>query len=95
MLAKLSEVQNRPLRNGAHNNVVKLDVVELPKFVLDVLSLGPKHPVRDKFTKVQILADAELNEIICAVQFETCKGESDDLTIKSEKLIIISLHNLL
>ena len=55
-LAKLSERQERLLRNGSHNNVVTLDGVELPKFVLDVLSLGPKHPVRDKFNEVYFLA---------------------------------------
>ena len=58
-LAKLSERQDRPLRNGSHNNVVTLDGVELPKFVLDVLSLGPKHPVRDKFNEVHFLADVD------------------------------------
>ena len=49
-LAELSGRQERPLRNESHNNVVTLNGVELPKFVLDVLLLGPKHPVRDKFT---------------------------------------------
>ena len=29
-LAKLSERQDRPLRNGSHNNFVTLDGVELP-----------------------------------------------------------------
>ena len=58
-LAKLSERQGRHLRNGSHNNVVTLDGVELPKFVLDVLSLGPKHPVRDKFNEVHFLADVD------------------------------------
>ena len=58
-LARLSERQDRPLRNGSHKNVVTLDGVELPKFVLDVLSLGPKHPVRDKFIEVHFLADVD------------------------------------
>ena len=58
-LAKLSERQDKPLRNGSHNNVVTLDDVEQPKFVLDVLSLGPKHPVRDKFNEVHFLADVD------------------------------------
>ena len=50
---------NRPLRNGSHKNVITLDGVELPKFVLDVLSLDPKHPVRDKFKEVHFLADVD------------------------------------
>ena len=58
-LAKLSERQDRPLRNESHSIVVTLDGVELPKFVLDVLSLGPKHPVRDKFNEVHFLADVD------------------------------------
>ena len=56
---KLTERQDRSLRNGSHNNVVTLEGVELPKFVLDVLSLGPKHPVRDKFNEVHFLADVD------------------------------------
>ena len=58
-LDKLSARQDRPLRNGSHSNVVKVDGCELPKFVLDLLSLGPKHPVRDKFKEVHFLADVD------------------------------------
>ena len=59
-LAMLSERQDRPLRNGSHNNdVVTLDGVELPKFVLDVLLLGPRYPVRDKFNEVHFLLDVD------------------------------------
>ena len=58
-IAKLFERQNRLLRNGSHNNVVTPNGVELPEFVLDVLSLGPKHPVRDKFNEVHFLADVD------------------------------------
>ena len=58
-LDKLSERQDRLLRNGYHSNVVIMDGHELPKFVLDILSLGPKHPVRDKFNEVNFLADVD------------------------------------
>ena len=34
-------------------------VVELPKFVLDVFPLGPKHPVRDKINEVLFFADLD------------------------------------
>ena len=167
-LVKLSERQDRPLRNGSHNSVVTLDGVELPKFVLDVLSLGPKHPVRDKFNEVHFLADVDrlvrelrenntdgeklceiessakwyaknvretpmdrgvkkandflkdqkllavpfhkgcgfsvmkqttysdkLNEILSSSQFEPRNGESDDLTIRTDKLINSSLDHLM
>ena len=36
-----------------------MDGGEFSKFVLDILSLGPKHPVRDKFNEVQFHADAD------------------------------------
>ena len=56
---KLSERQDRPLRNGSHSNVVIMVCREFPKFVLDILSLGPKHPVRGKFNEVHFLADVD------------------------------------
>ena len=36
-----------------------MDGFQLPKFVLDVLSLDPKHPVRDKLNEVHLLADID------------------------------------
>ena len=55
-------------------------VVELPKFVLDVLSLGPKHPVRDKIKEVFLFADLdrlvlELREHKTVVE-KSCEKES-------------------
>ena len=41
------------------NNVVTLDDVELPTFLLDVLLLGPRHPVRDKLYEVHFLAEVD------------------------------------
>ena len=58
-LDKMSERQDRPLRSGTHKNFVIMDGRELPKFVLDILSLGPKHPVRHKFIVVHFLADED------------------------------------
>ena len=37
-----------------------MDGRDLPNFVLDVLSLGPKHLLRDKFNEVQFLADVDM-----------------------------------
>ena len=56
--AKLSE-RKKPLWIGSRNNVVKLNGVELPKLVLDVLPLGPKHPVSDKLIEVHFLVDVD------------------------------------
>ena len=36
-----------------------MDGGEFSKFVLDILSLGTKHTVRDKFNEVQIHADSD------------------------------------
>ena len=47
------------MRNGSHINVLVIDCLELPKFVLDILSLGPKHRVKDKFSEMHYLADVE------------------------------------
>ena len=47
-LDNLSERQEKTLRNGSHSNVAIMDGGELRKFVLDIPSLGPKRPVRDK-----------------------------------------------
>ena len=70
---KLSEGQDRPLRYGPYTNVVPLDGVELPKFVMDVLSLCPKHPVRDKFNEVHFLADAD--RLVCELRENNTDGE--------------------
>ena len=37
----------------------------------------------------------KINEILSASPFEACNGEIDDLTIKNEKLINSSLHQLM
>ena len=58
-LDKMSRRRDRPLRNSSHSNVVITDGGELPKFVLDLLSLGPKHPAREKFNEMHIPTDAE------------------------------------
>ena len=36
-----------------------MDGGELPKFLLDILSFGPKHTVRDQFNEVHFLADID------------------------------------
>ena len=58
-LIKLSERQDRPLRNGSQINVGIMDGGELPNFVLDILSLRTKNRVRDKFNEVHFLADVD------------------------------------
>ena len=58
-LGTLSERQNRPLRNLDQRSVRTLDEVILPLWVREVLSFGPKHPVRDKFNEIHFLADID------------------------------------
>ena len=72
-LDKMSERQDRPLRNGSHSFVVIMDGRELPKIVLDILSLGPKHPVRDKFNEVYFLADVD--KLVLELRENSTEGE--------------------
>ena len=69
----MSERQDRPLRNGFYSNVVIMDSRELPKFVLDILWLGPKLPVRDKFKEVHFLADVD--KLVRELQENNTEGE--------------------
>ena len=55
-LEKLSERQDRPLKNLNERSVRILDGVILPQWVREVLSFGPKHPVRDNINEIQFLA---------------------------------------
>ena len=68
MFGKASVGQDRPMMIASLNNVVTLDGVELPRILLDVLPLSPKHPVGDNFNEVHFIADVgrlhrELREI--------------------------------
>ena len=72
-LDKLSERQDRPLWNGSHSNVVIMDGRELPNFVLEILSLGPKHPVSDKFNEVHFLGD--VNKLVRELRENNAGGE--------------------
>ena len=57
---KLSERQDRPLGKQGEGSVRALDDVELPNWVQQVLALGPKHPLRDKFYETHFLADIDI-----------------------------------
>ena len=61
--AELSEREDRPLQNGSHDKVVTLDGVRTPKFVRDVLLLGPKNQIIDKLNDVQFHADVD--RLVC------------------------------
>ena len=37
-----------------------IDDIELPHMIRQLLSLGPKHPVRGKFVETQFLADIDI-----------------------------------
>ena len=57
-LAALATKQDKPLR-GIGTTVHTIGDIELPRWAIDVLSLGPKHPVRTKFNELHFLADAD------------------------------------
>ena len=59
-LMKLSERQDRPLGKQGEGLVRLLDDVELSNWVQQVLALGPKHPVSDKFNEKHFLADIDI-----------------------------------
>ena len=50
---------DRPLRKSSYSNVVIMDGGKHPKCVVELLLLGPKHPVRDNFDEVHFLADVD------------------------------------
>ena len=59
-LLRLSERQDRPLGKQSEGSVKALDDIELSDWVQQVLVLGPKHPVRDKFNETHSLADIDI-----------------------------------
>ena len=59
-LMKLSERQDRPLGKQVEGSVRALDDVELPNWLEQVLALGPKHPVSDKFNETNFLTDIDI-----------------------------------
>ena len=59
-LEKLSERQDKLLGGRNERSVKVLDNIELPEWVYEVLSKGPKHPIRDKFSETHFLADIDI-----------------------------------
>ena len=57
---KLSERQDKPLGGRNEQSVKVLDNIELPEWVYEVLSMGPKHPIREKFNETHFLADIDI-----------------------------------
>ena len=51
----LSANQDRPLLQSNEKVVTNIDAGEVPRFVTDLLSMGPKHSVRDKFKEMDQL----------------------------------------
>ena len=58
-LKNISVRQHRPLKNLDVRSVRILDEVFLPQWVREILTFGPKHPVRDKFNEINFLADID------------------------------------
>ena len=57
-LRDVSEQQEKPLR-FIGRTVVVIGDLETPQYVLDVLSMGPKHTVLDKFNELLFLAEID------------------------------------
>ena len=72
-LEKLSERMDRPLKNLDERSVRILDEVILLLWVREVLSFGPKHPVRGKFNEIHFLAD--IDSFLSELKFNRKPGE--------------------
>ena len=57
-LVGLAAEQEKPLRSVG-NTVKIFGDLKPPKYVIDLLSLGPKHPVLDQFNEMHFLADID------------------------------------
>ena len=95
-LEKLSERQDRPLKNLHERSVRVLDDVILPLWVQEVLSFGAKHPVRDKFNEIHFLEDihsflSELNlnripgEKLCEIEAAAKRYAKNEKQTHSDK----------
>ena len=58
-LASLAAKQDKPLR-GVGNTVRVVGDITPPQYVVDFLSLGPKHPVMDTFKETHFLSDVDV-----------------------------------
>ena len=54
----LADYQETPLRNVKNTVLVVVDFAP-PQYFTDLLSLGPKHPIRDRFNEMHFLADVD------------------------------------
>ena len=55
----LSERHSKPLRTVKDTVEILDDSISPPSWVTDLLSLGPKHPILDKFRELHFLADVD------------------------------------
>ena len=78
-LEKLSERQDEPLRVRNEQSVKVLDNIELAGWVHEMLSVDPKHPIRDKVNETHIWANIDIflaqlknqktpGEILCEIK---------------------------
>ena len=59
-LRELAKQQEKPLLNISNTLKVLEQDITPPDYVLQVLSMGPKHPVLDEFRPKQLLADVDV-----------------------------------
>ena len=59
-LEKLPERQEKGLEARNERSVKVVDNIELPGWVDEMLSMGPKHPIRDKFNGTHFSTDNDI-----------------------------------
>ena len=86
----LSQEQEQPLRN-VENNVRIVGEINVPKFVKDFQSHGPKHPILSSFDEMSFLADldsclSDLNENCLVSQTDKMAERGQDSEQRAEVL---------
>ena len=81
---RLSEHQDRPIKDTYENVKVLEEDLSIPDFVLNCLSMGPKHPVLEKFKSKDILTEVDsLLEYIEPKMIIDEKGQNIEDTTKN------------
>ena len=57
---KFSEIDNKPLGKDHDSSVIYLERIKLQRCVQEILTLGHKQPVRNKFKEFHFLANVDI-----------------------------------
>ena len=72
-LKRLSVRQDKPLNEQNFGSIRILDNISLPILVKDLLSYGPKHPIKDNFNEVHFLA--KIDKLVRTLRESGTDGE--------------------